>query len=252
VNTVTASAAGLAPVTFTATANNPCATATAHTIGTTTNGDLSNDDCQIGARVDFYTTSIGTAGAYVFSEASQSIDTYLVLFSPARALGETNSNNGLIAGNDDSGSGTNSTIKIFLTPGNYMLAATSYVPEIGVYTLTSATASPDIANCEQVFTVPGMSTTQALQASDCLRNAFFSDDVYIFLRAGQTVTITMSTTAFDARLDLFTPTGRVATHENPATGNAQIVYVPPADGYFLIAATSTVSGAGGAYTLAIQ
>jgi hypothetical protein len=115
VNTLTASAAGLTPVIFTATASVACAAPTPHTFGTTTNGDLSESDCLIGARVDFYTTSIATAGLYVFNQASTTIDTYLVLFSPERDPGDPSSNNGLVAGNDDSDSGTrNSMIKVLL------------------------------------------------------------------------------------------------------------------------------------------
>jgi hypothetical protein len=84
-------------------------------------------------------------------------------------------------------------------------------------------------------------------------SGFYSDDMFIYLRAGQSVTITMTSTVFDARLDLLTgPTTRVATNEDPASRDARIVYVPPADGYYLIAPTSTVAGASGPYTLAIQ
>jgi hypothetical protein len=78
--------------------------------------------------------------------------------------------------------------------------------------------------------------------------------MYIFLRAGQAVTISMTSTAFDARLDLVggAPAAVVATNEDPASGNAQIVYTPTADGYFLIVPTSTAAGAIGAYVLTIQ
>lgn len=253
VNTLTASAAGLAPVTFTATASVACTAPTPHTFGTTTDGDLSEADCLIGARVDFYTTSIATAGAYVFNEASTTIDTYLVLFSPERGPGETTSNNGLVAGDDDSGGATNSMIKVFLTPGTYTLAATSFEPQFGAYTLSSASASSNIASCEQVFTVRGISTAQTLESTDCALSGFYSDDMFIFLRMGQSMTITMTSTAFDTRLDIYTgPTTRVATNEDPASRDARIVYTAPAEGYYLIAPTSTVAGAGGAYTLAIQ
>jgi len=247
-NTVAATAGSLPPVTFTATAVDPCTLTTPHTIGSTTNGELSTSDCLLadGSYVDFYTTSVATAGAYLFNQASTTIDTYLALLSSGGIL---------IAFNDDATS-TNSTIKALLPAASYNLAANSFFPsEIGSYTLSSASAPSTITSCEEVFVVRDVSTAQTLQTSDCLTSGFYSDDMLIFLREGQAVTISMVSTEFDAFLELFDGTAtRVAFNDDAdtATDNAQIVYTPTADGFFLIAPTSTVAGATGAYTLTIQ
>jgi len=244
-NTLTASTGSLPPVTFTAT--DPCAAAAPHTIGGTTNGELATSDCRLadGSYIDFYTTSVATEGAYLFNQASTTIDTYLALLSSGGVL---------IAFNDDNTTSRNSTIKALLPAASYTLAANSFEPsEIGSYTLSSASTPSTITSCEEVFVVRGVSTDQTLETTDCDISGSYSDDMLIFLRAGQEVTISMGLTAFDARLDLFDDTiTPVATNDDPTSGNAQIVYTPTADGFFLIAPTSTVAGATGAYTLTIQ
>lgn len=253
-NTVTASAGTLTPVVFTATATNPCASATAHTFGTTSNGQLTTSDCRfmsgftLGTYVDFYTTTVSAAGAYAFTQ-SAAFDTFLLLAAPDGAL---------IAFNDDlSASSFNSAIKALLPVGGYTLAATSFDANVtGDYTLSSASTSAAVTNCEEVWVTRGITTTQILETTDCLINGFLSDDLIIFLRAGQAVTVTMTSSALDAFLELYGGDGtRVAFNDDmdsATTDNAQLVYTVTADGFFIVVPTSAVAGATGAYTLTIQ
>jgi hypothetical protein len=267
-NTLTATAASLPPVTFTATARPraACSVATPHTLGTTSNGELTTTDCRLsdGSFIDYFSTTVSPAGAYVFTQAATSsppFDTYLILYGP---------DGWAIGVNDDIETGVvlDSRIKALLPSANYFLGATSYDPAVtGTYTVSSAVTSAAITGCpawigstraearDDVFIVRGVSTDQQLQTTDCLIDGFYADPMEIFLRAGQSVTISMNSTAVDAYLELYDFNGRVASNDDrdPATSNdAQIVYTPTADGFFLVVPTSNATGETGAYTLIIQ
>ena len=251
-NTLTATAAGLAPVTFTATATPraACSVATMHAFGTTSNGTLATTDCLLsdGAYVDYFATTISTAGAYVFTDSSTAIDPYLLLYGP----------DGWIIGIDDDESDAtmNSRIKALIPSASYLLGATSFdAAEVGDYKISSAATSAAINGCELVFAARGITTNQTLDTTDCLFNQFYSDDTWIFLRAGQTVTIQMNSTAFDASLELWrSGSSKVAENDNRTTGttDAQLVYTPTADDFYLIVPTSHLTGITGAYTLIIN
>jgi hypothetical protein len=261
--TLTATAGSLPPVTFNATATRraACSVATPHPFGGSNNGQLATTDCRLsdGAYVDFFTTTVSPAGAYVFTHVATGtppIDAFLYLYGP----------DGWIVGfNDDADPSSNpalstdSRLKVLLPSANYIAAATSFdAGETGSYTLSSAPTSASISNCEDAFVARGITTTQTLATTDCnfapATTPFYSDDVAIFLRQGQTVTISMNSTDFDAALELWNTAGAMITSNNDANGgtNAQIVFVSPADAFYIIAPTSHLSAATGAYTLIIQ
>ena len=174
-NTLTATAGTLPPVTFTATAirRAACSVTTPHPFGGSSNGQLSTTDCRLsdGSYVDFFSTTVSPAGAYVFTEVATAptgtppIDAYLYLYGP----------DGWIVGvNDDADPSSNpalstdSRVKALLPSANYFLAATSFsAGETGTYTLSSAPTSASISNCEDVFVARGITTTQTLATTDC-------------------------------------------------------------------------------------
>ncbi|HUQ48376.1 MAG TPA: hypothetical protein VM053_09060 [Gemmatimonadaceae bacterium] len=255
VNTVSATATGIAPVTFTATAISAvCGSRPSHTLGTTTSGTLASGDCQLpdGTFIDFYTTNIPQAGAYLFRE-SASFDTYLLLSSPD---GTT------IAENDDElDTGTNSGIKALLPAGNYLLGPGTFAPNVtGGYTLTSAAASTDVANCEHVFVARGISTNQNIASTDCNLagsggTPIYSDGYLIFVSAGTSVTITMSSTVLDSFIQLVTLDGALITQNDnidSSTKTAQITFTATESKYYAIFAQSVPTNAQGPYTLTIQ
>lgn len=251
-NTLTATAASLPAVTFTATATRraACSVTTPHTIGTTSNGELTTDDCLLdeGIYIDYFSTTVFPAGAYEFRQTG-AFDTFLILYGA----------DGFIVGfNDDETPGAAqpqpSRFKALLASRNFFLGATSYDPGItGTYTLSSAATSAAITGCEEVFVARGVSTDQNLETTDCLFSGFYSDDMWIFLRAGQTVTISMNSTALDANLELY-GSALVASNDDKdaTTTDAQIVFTPTVDGFYLVVPSSSVTGATGAYTLIIQ
>jgi hypothetical protein len=252
-NTLSASAGTATPVVFTATSINPCASPTPHTLATTSNGQLTTLDCRFangfsaGTFVDRYTTTAGAAGAFTFTQSSTAFDSFLLLTAPDGTP---------LAVNDDANAGTtNSFIRALLPAGNYTVAATSFgANETGAYSLTSAAVGTNVTNCDQVWIVRGVTTTQALQTTDCANGGFLSDDLLIFLRGGQSMTVTMTSSVFDTFLELWTSAGRIAFNDDIAPGNqnSQVLFTAGADMFVAIVPTSGTAGATGAYTLTVQ
>jgi len=255
VNSLSATVTGLPPVTFSAVASSAfCTVRGTHTFGTATSGTLSSDDCQFadGSFVDFYTTTIAEAGAYYFGQ-SAAFDTYLLLAMPdGTTIGEND---------DEAETGTSSGIKALLPAGNYLLAPGSFAPNVtGDYVISSRTALTDVANCELVFVVKNISTTQNITAADCNFAAagaapIYSDGYFIFLTAGTSVTINMTSTALDSFLQLVRLDGQiVAQNDNvdATTTNSRITFTATQTNYYAILAQSVPSTAVGAYTLTIQ
>src|SRR5688500_15597394 len=248
--TLVASAANLAPVTFTASTVDPCTGTTPLTFGTTANGTLAISDCRLddGSFIDFFSTTVPAAGTYVFTQTASNIDSFLVLF------GST----GVVIGvNDDISDNTrNSAIKAILPAGDYRLGATSWAAsEVGDYTLTSASSATGITNCEDVFLARGSSTAQQLQTTDCvLPNTAVADDYFVFIEAGQSITVTMASSAFNTTLELWsTPTTRVALNDDNGTStDSRMTFTPTVTNLYLVRATSAAAGATGAYTLAVE
>jgi hypothetical protein len=244
-NTLTATAGSLPAVTFTATGANPCQLSTPHTIGTTSNGVLATTDCALpsGAYIDFYSTTIGGANALGFIQTSTAIDTYLYVVTASGVL---------IAENDDF-TGTNSAIKALLPAGSYRLGASSFeTGAVGSYAVSSATLSAAVVNCEDVFIVRGVSTTQDVTTTDCFDGTYYGDSYWIYLQSGQAVTIRHASSAFDAYLELFDEADVLVASNDDATGNdSEIVFTASATGYYRIFASTFDAGATGSYTLSI-
>ncbi len=255
-NTLTASAPGLATVTFTATATpSLCGASTAYSLGTTTSGSLATTDCKLsdGTYADFFSTTIGEANAYLFRQQSAVFDTYMFLATPDESV---------IAENDDETSATtNSAIKALLPPGSYLIGASSYDAAItGDYSISSSTTSTDVTGCELVFVVKTVSTTQKIEAADCLWTTppaapIYADGFFIFLKAGQSMTVTMSSTEVDSFLELVRVDGaRVASNDNKDanTKDAQLTYTAATTTYYAIFARTASTAQAGSYTLTIQ
>jgi len=249
VNTMTATAAGLPAVTFTAQGADPCSSTATHTLGSTTTAKLSLSDCRLsdGSLVDFYAVTIPTTGTYIFTQTGD-FDTYLALLTPQV---------GVIAINDDAGGPNISTIKAILPAGNFLIGANSYDPNVtGNYTLASTTSTAHVTNCEDVFIAAGVSTDQSLQTTDCPNNGFPSDDYLVFLSAGQSVTATMTSGAVDSYLEAHADgsSSILTSNDNMdgTTQNARITLTATVTNFYVITARAATAGVTGAYTLAIQ
>ena len=254
-NTLSATVAGLPPVTFTAQAiSNLCMASAAHTLGTSTNGTFSAGDCQLsdGSFVDFYTTSVPQAGAYFFRQTA-AFDTYLLLAMPdGTTIGEND---------DENQAGTNSGIKAILPAGDYLLAPGTFDPGVtGNYTISSSVAPADVTGCELVFVVRNITTAQSLGSGDCnIANSgatpVYSDAYFIFLDAGTSVTINMASAALDSFLQLVRLDGTVLAENDNAdatTKNSRITFTAPQANYYAIFTRAVPGSSVGGYSLTIQ
>ena len=276
-NTLSATAPSLSPVVFTATGTTvsqpppppppppptACEARTVHTVGTTTAGSLASSDCQLVdgtfvTYVDFFSTTAGEARAYLFRQTA-SFDTYLFLATPDLAV---------IAENDDeSATSTNSAIKALLPVGSYLLGASSFDAKVtGDYSISSATAPTTVTGCERVFVTKKVTTTQGIEPGDCLRSTppaapIYADAYLIFLRAGQSLNVTMTSVQVDAFLelvqidDLVQLNGPVvATNDNRdgSTKDAELSFTATASAYYRIIARTGVTSQTGSYTLNVQ
>jgi hypothetical protein len=256
-NTLAATIASLPAVTFTANGFDPCANATAHTLGSTVNGQLSTSDCllQDQSFVDFYAVTLPASGTYIFSETSPTFDTFVALLTGANVL---------VGFNDDfqpAPAPPDSRLKVIVPAGLYIIGANSYLAsQVGNYSLTSAASTEQVINCEDVFVVRGITTPQSLQTGDCSTSGFLSDEYVIYLAAGQTVTVSMTSSVLDSYLEIRAPGNPqpVLAFNDDAdqtTKNAQVSYTVPATapaGFYIIAAASKVAAATGDYTLTVQ
>jgi hypothetical protein len=254
-NTLVATTGNLPSVTFTANGSDPCANVTTHVLGSTVAGELTLADCRLpdGSFVDFYAVTIPTGGTYVFSQTSATFDTYLALLT---------STDTVIGINDDfGGTGvTDSRLKVIVPAGTYIIAANSFLAgAVGTYSLVSAASTTPVTNCEDVFVLPGITSPESLQTTDCPSNGFFSDEYVILLRAGQSITVSMTSSAVDSYLEIRAdgdPAVLVSNDDIDATTkNARVTYTVPAltpAGFYIIHAASKVAPATGDYTLTIQ
>ena len=245
-NTLTATVTGLTPVTFTATAQDPCELATNYAVGTTVNASLSQIDCQLGTGeyVDFYTTTLGSAQALAFNLTSSAIDTWLEMYD---------ANGNILAVNDDNSAGTNSTIRVFAPSGSYFFAATSFdANAVGNYTFSSAGFAGN-ENCDEHWVVPGVNITGTISATDCDFGGYFTDEYFVVLDAGETLTVTMRSTAVDAWLELYDSDGNLVDQDDDSAGgtDATLVYTSPALDAYAIDASTFGDGETGSYTLVI-
>jgi hypothetical protein len=250
-NTLTATVSGLTPLVFTASSIDPCTVAVAHALGATTQGTLTSGDCRFsdGTFVDFYRTNL-TAGTHVFDQASSTFDTYFFMLTEAGPPVGVNDD---IADNNQ-----NSRLKAILPAGSYILAASSYAPFqsgfTGAYTVTSALTTAEVTNCEEVFVMKGITTPQSLQTTDCSSGGY-SDEYYIFVDAGQSLTVTMTSSSVNSFLTLISQgSTTLASNDNRGDGSndAQLTFTATAANFYIIRAGSAVSGATGQYTLVIE
>jgi hypothetical protein len=251
-NTLTATTGNLPAVTFTANGADPCANPAPHTVGATVNGALSASDCHLqdNSFADFYSVNISTGGTYVFSQSSATFDTYLAVLQPSGTL---------IGVNDDFGGVgvTNSRVKVILPPGTYLIAANSFDPAtFGNYSLISATTTTPVTNCEDVFVLPAISSPESLTTTDCSNAGLLSDEYVILLNAGQSITVSMTSSVLDSSIEIRADgsTALLASNDNidGTTQNARVSFTAPSFGFYIIAAASKVAAATGAYTFAIQ
>jgi hypothetical protein len=246
------------PVSFSATAaeTSACESLTPYTVGSTVEGALNSTDCDFGdgSFVDFYSFSAAPAGdlpeSVNFTMAAE-FDTFLFLFDGDQILRALN--------DDAPGAGTNSAIRILLARGDYVIGANSLNPGIsGEYELSSATVPESVTSCDEVWVTIGISTGQSLADTDCPRGAARSDAFRLILQAGESVTLTQSSTVFDPSITLLNGVGTTVGSDVGTTSEAAVVTftapaAPALGAYTIVAGTaSSEPMQTGAYDLTIE
>jgi hypothetical protein len=203
-------------------------------IGETVEGNLQ-------ATVHDEWTFTADAGDYVtISMTSNAFDTYLELYDPFGVS---------IAYDDDSGGNLNSLIRNLQlsTAGTYTIRARSYSGQSsGPYTLTLTAGEPDTSTGGSIEV--GEVVEGDLQRGD-------RDEWTFSGRAGQVVTITMTSDAVDSYLELRAPDGTTLTTNDDGAGypNAMIdQYVLPQAGTYTIIARSYGDAGSGPYRLSLD
>ncbi|MBI1723407.1 MAG: Ig-like domain-containing protein [Gemmatimonadetes bacterium] len=249
VNTVTATVAGVPPVTFTAQAIDPCLYNAPYTDGTTLTAALSTIDCRFvdGSYIDYYRLNAASQLSVQVSETAPAFDAFLWLFDNVDFA---------LAADDDGGGGTNATMRLILGPGTYRIGANSFMPdETGAYTLSSSALPVDAGGCAEVWVTAGIVTSQQILASDCTDGAgSYADAFLLALPSGRSVTITERSSGFDAYLLLFFADGTLVAFDDDSGGgsDARLSYTASESGPYIIIAATYSPGETGAYTLSIQ
>lgn len=226
VNTLEATAAGIPGVRFTATALDPCTIKVPLGARTTENGELEPSDCRLaaGAFIDYYQFEITGPGAEDLVFTSGSVDGHLRVYD----LGGH-----LLAEDFGGAAATNSAgIRLFGALGRYTVGASSFGPgAVGPYQLSSrAPTAP--TGCTKGWVVPDVVVTGELAPGDCTVSTGGRFETYLLrLRAGQQVTFTLRSAAFDSYLTLRGQGRVIANDDNSAPGgnghDAQIVFTAP-------------------------
>ncbi|HEX8244883.1 MAG TPA: pre-peptidase C-terminal domain-containing protein, partial [Longimicrobium sp.] len=226
--------------------------------GRLTTGDFMRPD---GSYADAYVYN-GRAGERItVTLRSNAFDAWLVVTDPRGELRE----------HDDDGAGDLDSQLTLTLPrtGPYLIVANSVAEgATGQYSLSveSGGAAPadggggrgdleDIDLSRAPAIAQGQTLSGRLTSSDFLRSDNTYADAYVYNgRAGEQITVTMRSSAFDSWLVIRDPSGRLDEHDDDSGGgnDSQLTVTLPRTGRYLIAANSVGQRATGAYTISVE
>ena len=215
--------------------------------------NLAAADCHLGdgSYADFWTLSItaADAGSIQIDMLGATFDTYMALVGPQGAI---------LAEEDDHatsiGAGfydTSARIEQTLAAGSYTIVATSYEPATtGPYQLS---VGPGLLCAEDAAIAIPSTTAQALAAGDCTYDQYTADMYVVRVPSTSFVTFTLTSTAFDAYLTLFDPSGNIIQFDDNGAGgtNARISRSLTA-AWYVVEVSSAVPLQAGSYTLVVN
>ena len=210
-------------------------------------GTLASGDAMLstGEYVDEY-SFVGNPGERVSVDLRGDFDTYLMLLGPGDFRQE----------NDDADDVGHSAIEADLTAaGTYRVLVTSYAPDqIGSYDLTvergAVVASGDQRDV-QTLTVGGVAAGTLEPGDGELETGEYRDLWVVDGRAGQTLTVEISSSDFDTYLMLVSPDGDVVDENDDTDGgtDSRISVRLPSTGRYRVVATTYRAGDVGGYSL---
>ncbi|MGH2667617.1 MAG: Ig-like domain-containing protein [Gemmatimonadales bacterium] len=256
--TIRASAAGVTPVTFSATARDPLEYVASYTLGESVSGVLASTDCVLGEYYnDFYGHTASAQQGLTITMSSSSFDTWVDLYTGAGDY---------LAFNDDIDLGViqDSELHAIIAPGSYIIAPSSFGPYVtGPYTFAATTRSQMLADCELVWVTQGVTITDSLTTTDCTNPSgpFYSDSVALIAYGGSVLQIAQRSAEVNAKLTLYRVINEefdgilVASNDDSATGtttDAFLSFTVPQSAAYILVIGSAAAGEMGAYTLEIS
>ena len=246
--TISATVPGFATaIAFTATAD-PCLFEQPFTA--TAAGELGGLDCQVppGKFADLFAIApSGTAQAITVT--SDAFSPYLSLLAGTDTVG---------FGDAAAANSTSMTVLVGAGSGARISVTSTDAGATGAYAIAQE-AVPDITGCALVYATTGVESAQEITPTDCAFPAsetenFYSDDFTVFLKAGQTLTVTQAPEALDAFLILFDADfNDLATQDAGGGGDAETLeFTAEADGFYIIDAGTFDPEEVGPYTISID
>ncbi|HEU0054541.1 MAG TPA: trypsin-like peptidase domain-containing protein [Longimicrobium sp.] len=240
------------------------------TAGQTVNGRLAPGDflrTDDNTYADGYSYTGRAGERLTITMRATGFDAWLVLDDPNSELRESD---------DDGAGGTDSRITVTLPhDGTYVIVANAVSRgSVGPYTLQVESGRgggnvpapggnarggtlDDLRRMQQLPAITaGQTVSGRLAQGDFLRSEdnTFADGYWYNGRAGERITVTLRSDAFDAWLVVDDPNGPMMEHDDDSAGgtDAQLTITLPHAGRYLILANSLREGATGAYTLSIR
>lgn len=222
-------------------------------LGMTVSGSLEAGDCQFDTSekwYDRYQLSL-TSPAVVASRMSTTA------LTPALYVRSTT--DVLVGGVEFTNAQPGTLTAEWLLPsGTYHVEASrkgASEPPGGAYQLGLTTVVGDTASCGvSVYAAMGARVTRELGPSDCAGTRGREDRITVHLQRGQVLTVTMTSSAFDAFLLLSDDSDRsLATDDDGAGGtDARIIFTAPETGFYQVRPTGYDSAARGRYTISFS
>jgi len=199
------------------------------------------DDLGLGYFIDAYSLPGVPGQSLSISLDSATFDTVVIVTSP----------DGTTFSDDDSGTGTNSFLNLSIDQsGPYLIIVTSYDPgQKGGYTLGLA----DTGNITILPIAIGDTLGGSLQNGDPVAGGFFMDFYEFNGTVGTPITLSLTSTQFDAYVLLMAPSGAISTNDdaNAATTDAQLNGTLLESGIYTIGVSSFNPGESGNYDLSL-
>lgn len=272
-NTLTASVTGAPSATFIANAVDMCMDTAMYAIGTTVHDTLTAGSClnAAGEYTKRYALISGSPASLEFTMATASYSSQVTLYDSTGALIATTPD---YCAPSYYCTGTNS-LHLLLNAGSYFAGASGFTYNYddqviggvtGPYTLSSTMVPEDVNGCgggQNVYITPGVTTAQRVDSTDCWMpfrtSRFYFDQISIYMTAGKTYTISMTSADFDTYLELeyspYSDYGGTTVAYNDDFGgssNSEITFTPATSDLYVIEPETYEGDKTGAYTLSVS
>jgi len=239
--------------------------------GQTVNGQLTGDDflrTDDNTYVDCYMYAGRAGERLTITMRSSAFDSWLVFDDPNGPMREND---------DDSGGGNDSQLTVTLPhDGNYVIVANSVARSSGPYTLSVRSSRgggddsgpsndggggaggtiADLGRMQLPQIAAGQTVNGRLSTSDFLRSDdnTYADGYVYNGRAGEQITITLRSSAFDSWVVIDDPNGPMREHDDDSGGgnDSELTVTLPHSGRYVIIANSVGTRATGPYTLTVR